>query len=236
MKFRPYRQFKKWVHIESPLRRSLIEGTLNRHRSVTRTLLVIGEEDKNFHKFVLPKSLNTVNFTTSRTDFSADLAIKWNPRRVFEIPASARARLGDKRIVNVEVVTTGKDRVGRAFGQAFGYQLDVDPKVHVGPVVEKPIANGVHGGRVVVAPIRSPKRDCVYSLLINNVHDGYAEDIRVPIIGSTIPFCYLKYRREKCSFPESHKARRVGRARLCAGSGRNGTTPALRRIAQPGLR
>jgi hypothetical protein len=154
---------------------------------------------------MLPKSLATVNLAVSRTDFGADLAIKWNPTTAFEIPASVRAKLGDKRIINGNLTTTGKDLVGRAFMTAFGYPLDVDPKSYAGPVVEKPVANGVHGGRIVEGPIRAPKPNYVYSVLINNVHEGFAEDIRVPIVGSLIPFCYLKYRPERSRFSNVNK-------------------------------
>jgi hypothetical protein len=105
-----------------------------------------------------------------------------------------------RRVLNIGSRDISKTTIAKAFEEAFGYPLLVDPLSYNGVVVEKPERNASHAGRLVTSPTK-PRRGYCYQLLIGNELDqGVVQDIRVPVIGSTIPVLYLKLRPKEDRF------------------------------------
>ncbi len=132
-----------------------------------------------------------------------DIAMKWrntvgtgNP---FFPPEAALEGLMEKRpelrVLNMNCNDVSKKRVSAVFEEIFGYSTSVDPGTYSGKCVMKSDWNGLHVGEVIDCPTEVRRDGFVYEKLINNeVGDGFVQDIRVPIFGSTIPFVYLKSR------------------------------------------
>jgi hypothetical protein len=124
-----------------------------------------------------------------------DLVIKWenataSPR--FE-PLEELGRT--QRVVNRFCNDISKVRVGRDFGTAFGYALDVDPLQHRGGCVEKSDKNASHDGRIVSCPLPQRRPGYVYQRLVDNrVDDTHVVDYRVPVLGTALPLVYLRRR------------------------------------------
>ena len=98
-------------------------------------------------------------------------------------------------VSNLRCVDISKQHVERVHRQVFGYGCHVDPRTHRGPCVCKSDQNAAHDGTIIQCPIESVDARFVYQRVIDNTSsDGMALDIRVPVFGSTIPFCYLKRR------------------------------------------
>ncbi|MCP5432065.1 MAG: hypothetical protein H6923_02210 [Alphaproteobacteria bacterium] len=118
----------------------------------------------------------------------------------FEDATQAKANLDrlieeNRHVVNLRCTDIGKDRVAATFERVFGYPLSVDPRSHVGPAVRKSVQNAAHDGTVVACPLADVPEGVVFQRLIDNAPDGaHVQDIRVPIIGETIPFAYIKER------------------------------------------
>jgi hypothetical protein len=94
-------------------------------------------------------------------------------------------------VVNVDCNDISKSRVEAIFEDVFGYTSLVDPRHYVGPCVYKSEINGTHDGEIVECPIENP-REGIYQLLLDNrVGDEFVLDIRVPVIGDTVPFVLL---------------------------------------------
>jgi glutathione synthase/RimK-type ligase-like ATP-grasp enzyme len=71
----------------------------------------------------------------------------------------------------------------------------VAPATFQGKCVRKSDENAAHDGAIITCPIAEREQGVVYHKLINNRCDEeYVEDIRVPVIGNTIPHVYLKYK------------------------------------------
>jgi hypothetical protein len=102
-----------------------------------------------------------------------------------------------------------KRHLERVFAQVFGYELAVDPRVHVGPCVAKSDRrNGAHDGRLLICPIADPDPELAYEVLVDNRADGVdtVVDFRVPIVGGEIPFVYRKYRPLRTRFGNANTA------------------------------
>ncbi len=112
--------------------------------------------------------------------------------------------------LNARCVDIGKDLVQRRFAEAFGYTLAVDPRTQEGPYVRKSVRNYAHDGVVLAAPsMREP--GFVYERLIDTIDaDGYATDLRTPIVGDSIPLVWTLKRPVRDRFgTDSPYARRV---------------------------
>ncbi|WP_101951664.1 hypothetical protein [Mycobacterium sp. 3519A] len=111
------------------------------------------------------------------------------------------------RVVNQGCDDISKIKVESVFRDVFGYGTFVDPEAHQGLCVMKSNANAMHDGQLVECPIIAARSGVIYQRLINNAADDEVLDIRVPIIGTDIPFVYLKYRSLRSRF--SNKNTRV---------------------------
>lgn len=101
------------------------------------------------------------------------------------------------KVINGRCLDISKHRVGRVFAEVFGYEMDVDPLLYCGSMVEKSDANGAHDGRVIQGPISEEevRAGSVYQKLIESRsdRDGFFLDIRVPIHAGRVPLVYLKH-------------------------------------------
>ncbi len=108
-------------------------------------------------------------------------------------PASAR-RLAPGAI-NGRCLDISKSTVDAAWASSAGYSISLDPLTTHGPMVEKPEANGRHGGRVVEGPLPKRVPGMVYQRLVESLtDDGRIIQLRVVVVGSRILFTYAKWR------------------------------------------
>lgn len=143
-----------------------------------------------------------------------DLVLKWD-RSTYAATSPLLDELARaQRVVNLRCTDISKVTVGEAFEEAFGYALTVDPLAHQGPCVEKSDVNAVHDGRIVTCPVEFPRSGSVYQRLIDNrlPDDTHVIDLRVPILGASLPFVYLRERPVERRFRSGNK--RVGTAQL----------------------
>ena len=99
-------------------------------------------------------------------------------------------------MLNIRCNDISKRKVDEVHQTVFGYRLSVSPLEFQGQCVKKSNDNATHDGVVIQCPPTVVDKDSVYQRLVNNKKDrDYIEDIRVPVFGNIIPFCYLKHRR-----------------------------------------
>ncbi len=125
-----------------------------------------------------------------------DVAIYWEGSTL-RTPDAQLVRLSQQHeILNLRCQDISKARVSAAFTQVFGYDLEIDPRIHHGKCVRKSDENAKHDGQIIDCPIREIDSKYVYQKVVNNeVGDDLVEDIRVPVFRNHIPFVYLKYRK-----------------------------------------
>ncbi len=125
----------------------------------------------------------------------ADLVFHFDDSTVSPPGQQTRCRPCGRPIhLNFNCTDVSKSRVARAFEEAFGYPLALDPTTGEGPAVEKSELNGVHDGRIVHRPV-TPRRDHVYQKLIDNqIQDGIVADLRTPTIGGRPVCVFIKER------------------------------------------
>jgi hypothetical protein len=124
-------------------------------------------------------------------DARPDLALFWTTRTVRRATATL-ARIARRcPTLNLGCRDIGKRHVDRTFHSIFGYRSLVEPRAHHGLAVRKSNLNAQHDGRIIRCPVRIVRRASVYQRLINNVANGFAEDLRTPVVGGEIPFVYV---------------------------------------------
>jgi len=98
------------------------------------------------------------------------------------------------KILNAQCLDISKQRVDEVFETVFGYPLAVDPTTYNGPCVRKSNKNAVHDGKIISCPTE-PEPGYVYQKHIDTEQpDGRYMDIRVPIMGSDVPFALKRYK------------------------------------------
>jgi hypothetical protein len=125
----------------------------------------------------------------------ADVVIHWEDCSVRPTHAVLEERHRHQRVLNVQCTDITKQRVDEVHQAVFGYRLEINPLQHRGRCVKKSNANATHDGTILECPIAERDEASVYQKEVNNRIDGhYIEDIRVPVFGRVIPFCYRKRR------------------------------------------
>lgn len=100
-----------------------------------------------------------------------------------------------KNIVNKGSTDISKVFVDETHRSVFGYNTIINPKEHIGKMVQKSDTNAKHDGALLQGPIEQPKEGSIYQILIDNsINEDFIVDIRVPFIGEVTDFVYLKYR------------------------------------------
>lgn len=143
--------------------------------------------------YSLPLALAGTGIRKTRSIQRADLLMVFEDRTVSDIQPPDI----DGQCLNDRAIDISKINVGRVFETVFGYSLTLDPSLHVGPMVQKSDANGVHDGKIVQGPLQHPMPDCVYQRLADStIREGVTEDLRcVCVRGRVIQV----FRKEKAT-------------------------------------
>jgi hypothetical protein len=117
----------------------------------------------------------------------AALVVAWHtgtwtsPKDTSRLPSNA---------LNRRCVDVSKGTVDRLWADAAGYSITVDPLTWRGPLVEKPLANAVRGGRVLEGPLTQRRDDVVYQLLVDSRTGDRIHSTRAVILnGRVIQAC-----------------------------------------------
>lgn len=183
------RELERWMHfLMNP------QAALTRLPSSQRSILFYPEKPNvrsAMFKVCTELGYRMVNKVTS----PSDLAIYWEdatrPR------SSLPSLTNGVRLMNRGCTDISKQRVGSVFHQVFGYPLDVDPTIHVGPMVDKSDQNAMHDGKIIMGPLprEQVKPDRVYQLLIDTeTENGMTTDHRLVFIDGTPVLLYIKHR------------------------------------------
>jgi hypothetical protein len=149
-----------------------------------------------YARAVMYKICHTLGYSmTRRVNSKANVVVNWEDvtnRRAYESLTRLSAQ---HTVINLRCTDISKRHVDRVHARVFGYSTEIDPLTHRGPCVKKSDVNAVHDGTIIQCPITQREERCIYQKVIDNIgRDGNAHDIRVPVFGSRIPFCYLKSR------------------------------------------
>jgi len=121
----------------------------------------------------------------------ADLVVNWEDCTFRRSDAVLESLGTHQPVLNIGCRDISKRRVETVHRAVFGYGLAVDPREFTGRCVKKSNANATHDGRIIQCPINVVDEEAIYQRVVNNSRDGVlVEDIRVPIFGKAIPFCY----------------------------------------------
>lgn len=108
-------------------------------------------------------------------------------------------------IVNMQATNIRKSRIEEAFRKVAGYGLSIDPRTTTGNCVRKSNNNAMHDGVILSCPCE-PEDGYVYQRLIETEVNGRCIDMRVPVVGGTIPLVSYRYKSPKSRFYETLKA------------------------------
>lgn len=115
------------------------------------------------------------------------------------------------RVLNHACTDISKNRVARVFEEVFGYPLALDPASASGEIVEKSDRNGVHDGRVVMAPLL-PQDGKVYQKLVDTRDEaGCCRDLRTPCIGGVPVVVWIKTKTPEGRFSINNRSARLAR-------------------------
>lgn len=141
---------------------------------------------------------------------AADVIINWEDCSFRKAYTVLEERSRRQRILNLGCTDISKRRVEEIHQAVFGYGLAVDPLRHQGPCVKKSNLNAAHDGMIIQCPIDTVDDAYVYQKVIDNRPDElHVEDIRVPVFGEIIPFCYLKRRPIETRFSNENRTARL---------------------------
>ncbi|CAL4868144.1 hypothetical protein MMA231_02418 [Asticcacaulis sp. MM231] len=125
----------------------------------------------------------------------ADAAIYFDDSTTGDAPPSLVAKRFNHGCTDIS-----KSHVARVFEEIFGYPLTVDPMLIASEIVEKPEKNGVHGGRIVMAPC-PPRCGFVYQRLIDTRDpDGCCHYLRTPCAGGEAVLVWVKIKTPEGRF------------------------------------
>jgi hypothetical protein len=169
-----------------------------RHRGLVRpkrpTVLFVPEKPKPKTALYKICKVNRYRFA-NRPTAKADIVVRWEDVTVGKPIEPQPQWAGNARLVNFECRDISKCRLDEAHQEVFGYGVNVEPKTHVGTGVIKSDENAQHDGRIAQFPIEHIEDGVVYQRLIRNeTGDGMVQDLRIPVIGSTLPFVYVRFR------------------------------------------
>lgn len=96
---------------------------------------------------------------------------------------------------NGHCLDISKSTLDRHHHDVFGYGVNVNPRTHSGPMLEKSEGNAVHDGREIEGPLAAAEVQPgkVYQRIIDNrTESGLFEDLRVVVINGQVPVVYRK--------------------------------------------
>jgi hypothetical protein len=132
---------------------------------------------------------------TNDVTLDFDLAVKWRSATYIEpVPILDRLARG-KRVLNLRCNDISKAHVDQVFCEIFAYSPAIDPLTYHGRFVQKSNWNATHDGKIIEGPVLKADRESVYQMVIDNrVNDDLVMDMRVPVMGCTIPLVMLYFR------------------------------------------
>jgi hypothetical protein len=120
-------------------------------------------------------------------------------------------------LINRRFVDISKSGIDRAHRRVFGRALCVQPReIEMGQhYVVKSEANALHDGRIklgrdITGEDLGPGT-VIQRLIDNRIDENFVRDIRVPVIGGTIPFVYVKRRPITIRFSNANVAASITR-------------------------
>ena len=122
----------------------------------------------------------------------ADIVFQFEDTTVSENTAP-RTKPG-ATLVNFECDDVSKSRVAEAWAKVAGYDLKVNPRTHVGPMVEKAEKNASHDGRIIEGPMEPVPGKSYQRLVDNEIEGGLVEDLRCCIVGGKPGVSFRKRR------------------------------------------
>ena len=123
----------------------------------------------------------------ARTPQEADAVFYFDDSTVGRPPSSPVGKRFNHACTDIS-----KSRVARVFEDVFGYPLTLDPQTADGEIVEKPETNGVHAGRIVMAPL-PPRDGFVYQRVVDTRdEDGCCHDLRTPCVAGRPVVVWIK--------------------------------------------
>jgi len=108
-------------------------------------------------------------------------------------------------VVNFDCRDISKTFIAKAFAEASGYDLAVDPNRYNGPMVEKGESNGAHDGRIIVGPTDAIDGKTYQKLIDNEIPGGMVEDLRTCIVGGEPTIVFRKRRPLERRFLNENK-------------------------------
>ena len=122
---------------------------------------------------------------------SGALNFAWDTGTWFPDGAAQRLLPGT---VNGRCLDISKTVVDRAWAEAAGYSIAVDPLTFTGEFVVKPDENAVRGARVVTGPLNRREKGMVYERLVDTRVGDRILQIRPVILNGAILLVYEKWR------------------------------------------
>ncbi len=123
---------------------------------------------------------------------AGDLVVAWEDATIRRADPALEALAARQRVLNYRCVDIGKQRMAEVFEEVFGYGLAVNPAEYHGLMLRKANANAAHDGKVLSGPIADASSEFTYQKLVDNVVDGFLEDLRLPVSGEIFPYCMRK--------------------------------------------
>lgn len=159
-----------------------------------RTILAYPEfpsRNSTFYKICTELNYNITNHINR----NYCLAIFWEDATVREQNPDIETISKTTRVINYSSMDIRKNLVDQIHHEVFGYSTRLNPRNYEGKCVRKNDINASHDGQILNCPISEPDQRYIYQKLIDNTYDDeHVVDIRVPIIGKTIPLVYFKYK------------------------------------------
>jgi hypothetical protein len=113
------------------------------------------------------------------------------------------------RRFNFGCTDISKSHVAQVFEEVFGYPLTVDPATATGEIVEKPEKNGVHGGRIVVAPLPARPGFAYQRVVDTRDGNGCCQDLRTPCVNGEPVVVWIKTKTPEGRFSINNRAARM---------------------------
>ncbi|MEQ9186143.1 MAG: hypothetical protein RLP15_00290 [Cryomorphaceae bacterium] len=136
---------------------------------------------------------------TNKFSRSWERAIFWEYATVRE-GFEALEGITKTKVINLESRDISKDVVDEQMQEAFGYSTRIDPTAFEGIAVRKSLKNAVHDGRSITCPC-TPEPGFIYQRLIDSsVSENEVVDLRIPVVGGTIPLLYQNFRMKTDRF------------------------------------
>lgn len=175
----------------------------------TKTILTLPHKPEP--DSVLYKICHELGFRiTDMAGTQADLVVNWEDctvRRHLDVLEELSLK---QPVLNLRCRDISKRKVETVHQAVFGYGLAVNPLEFTGRCVKKSNDNATHDGGIIQCPVEQVDEQAVYQRVVNNSRDGqFVEDIRVPVFGGTVPFCYRKVRPVELRFSNEYSSAQV---------------------------